>query len=290
LAIFGALAPAMASAGAESGALDQAMARLADHLDEANDLRSHVRSALVYPAIMAAASLVGIGVLLVFVVPRFAAMLGETGGTLPLSTRILVGASQVLTGWWWLWLVLFGGIAAAVRAWLGDAVNRRRYHATRLGWPVVGAIETSLFTARFTRAFAMLLSSGMNVPASLRIARGGIENLALAAGLDQATEDVMHGGRVSVALAPVLPPLATQLVAVGEETGRLADLSRQVAETYDRELRRTMRSAVALIEPVMILLFAVLVGFVALAMLQAIYSVNAGPTLASNVTLIRSGV
>ena len=287
-AVFGPLIPAMVSAGAESGALDQAMARLADHLDEANDLRGQVRSALIYPVIMAAASAVGIGVLLVFVVPRFTAMLQETGGALPLSTRLLVGASEVLTGWWWLWLVLLGGIAVATRAWLADVANRRRYHAARLAWPIVGGIETSLTTARFARAFAMLLSSGMSVPAALRIARGGVANLSLGAALDQATEDVLHGGRVSAALSPVLPPLAAQLLAVGEETGRLADLTRQVAETYDRELRRTLRSAVALIEPAMILLFAALVGFVALAMLQAIYSVNAGATLASNITLIWS--
>lgn len=287
-AVFGPLVPAMASAGEESGALDQAMARLADHLDEANDLRGQVRSALIYPAIMAGASAAGIGVLLAFVVPRFVAMLQETGGALPLSTRVLVGASRVLTGWWWLWLVLAAGIGVAIRAWVGDAANRRRFHAARLRWPVVGAIETSFSTARFARAFGMLVASGMSVPGALRIARGSVGNLSLGAALDQATEDVMHGGRVSVALAPVLPPLGAQLLAVGEETGRLADLARQVADTYDREVRRTLRSAVALIEPVMILFFAILVGFVALAMLQAIYSVNAGATLASNITSLGS--
>jgi general secretion pathway protein F len=287
--IFGPLVPAMASAGEESGALDQAMARLADHLDESNELRNQVRSALIYPAIMAVASTAGIAVLLAFVVPRFAAMLQETGGTLPLSTRLLVGASGVLTGWWWLWLLLVAGVVVAGRAWLGDASNRRRYHAARLGWPVVGAIETSFTTARFARALGMLLGSGMPVPSALRIARGSVGNLSLGAALDQATEDVSHGVRVSVALAPVLPPLGTQLLAVGEETGRLSDLARQVAETYDRELRLSLRSAVSLIEPALILFFAVLVGFVALAMLQAIYSVNAGATLASNTTSPWSG-
>jgi len=287
--IFGPLVPAMASAGEESGALDQAMARLADHLDESNELRNQVRSALIYPAIMAVASTAGIAVLLAFVVPRFAAMLQETGGTLPLSTRVLVGASGVLTGWWWLWLLLVAGVVVAGRAWLGDASNRRRYHAARLGWPVVGAIETSFTTARFARALGMLLGSGMPVPSALRIARGSVGNLSLGAALDQATEDVSHGVRVSVALAPVLPPLGTQLLAVGEETGRLSDLARQVAETYDRELRLSLRSAVSLIEPALILFFAVLVGFVALAMLQAIYSVNAGATLASNTTSPWSG-
>jgi general secretion pathway protein F len=287
-AVFGSLVPAMVAAGEESGALDQAMARLADHLDEANDLRGQVRSALIYPAIMGGASAAGITVLLAFVVPRFAAMLQETGGTLPLSTRMLVGVSRVVTAWWWLWLLLALGAVVTIRAWLGDGSNRRRYHAARLRWPIVGTIETSFSTARFSRALGMLLSSGMPVLGALRIARGTVTNLALGAALDQAAEDVSHGVRIATALSPVLPPLGSQLLAVGEETGRLPELARQVAETYDRELKRALRSAVALIEPALILFFAVLVGFVALAMLQAIYSVNAGTALASNITSARS--
>lgn len=283
-AVFGALVPAMAAAGEESGALDQSMARLADHLDEANDLRVQIRSALIYPAIMAGASAAGITVLLAFVVPRFAAMLQETGGSLPLSTRMLVGTSRVVTGWWWLWVLLAVGSVVAVRAWLGDGANRRRFHAARLRWPVVGSVETAFATTRFTRSLGMLLASGMPVLGALRIARGTVANLALGASLDQASEDVSHGVRIATALAPVLPPLAAQLLAVGEETGRLSELAGQVADTYDRELERSLRSAVALIEPALIVFFAVLVGFVALAMLQAIYSVNAGTALASNMT------
>jgi type II secretory pathway component PulF len=135
----------------------------------------------------------------------------------------------------------------------------------------------------------MLLGSGMPVLSALRIARGTVSNLALGAALDRAAEDVSHGVRIATALTPVLPPLGAQLLAVGEETGRLPDLARQVAETYDRELKRALRSAVALIEPALILFFAVLVGFVALAMLQAIYSINAGTAVASNITSARSG-
>jgi type II secretory pathway component PulF len=135
----------------------------------------------------------------------------------------------------------------------------------------------------------MLLGSGMPVLSALRIARGTVSNLALGAALDRASEDVSHGVRIATALTPVLPPLGAQLLAVGEETGRLSDLARQVAETYDRELKRALRSAVALIEPALILFFAVLVGFVALAMLQAIYSINASATVASNITSAWSG-
>ncbi|MGH7470604.1 MAG: type II secretion system F family protein [Longimicrobiales bacterium] len=273
--VFGSLFVAMVAAGEESGALDEAMARVADHLDELVELRSQIRSSLVYPALMAIASGAGITVLLLFVVPRFASMIGEAGGALPLSTRLLITVSQVLVGAWWL-LLLLGIISAlAGRAWLARPDNRRRWHAWRLNVPLAGELELKYATARFTRALGMLLRSGRPIIPALRAARHAVSNLGLGLGLDRAAEAVSHGKRVHVALSGILPPLATELIAVGEETSRLDDLCLRVADAYDVEVRRTLRSLVAVIEPALILLFALIVGFVALAMLQAIYGLNA---------------
>jgi len=121
----------------------------------------------------------------------------------------------------------------------------------------------------------MLLRGGLPVISCLRVARAAVANEALRAGLDRAAEDVSHGQRLHVALSGTLPPLATELVAVGEESGRLDAMCLRAAQAYDDEVRRTLRTLVAIIEPAMILLFGLLVGFVALAMLQAIYGLNA---------------
>ncbi len=273
-AVLGSLFPAMAAAGEESGALDDAMARLADHLDETAQLRSQVRASLVYPALMAAATGIGVTVLLLFVVPRFVEMLAADGATLPVSTALLVAASRVIVGGWWI-LLLFAAVGAlAARAWLGRPENRRRWHAWRLSIPLVGELERDLATARFARAFGMLLESGRPVLPALRTARGIVANTELAARLDDAAEAVNQGRRVHVALAGTLPNMATELLAVGEESGRLDALSLRVAESYDAEVRRTLRTLVAIIEPALILTFGLIVGFVALAMLQAIYGFN----------------
>lgn len=272
--LFGPLFVAAVAAGEESGALDQAMARLADHLDESLELRSELRSALVYPALMAVVSGGGIAVLLLFVVPRFAAMIAEEGGALPLSTRLLVGTSGVAGRFGWVLALLAVAAVTGARLALERPGNRRRWHAWRLSWPLVGRLERQRASALFTRAFALLLGSGRPVLSSLEAARSTVSNLELAAGLERAAEAVHRGEPVHAALAGTLPPLATELLGVGEESGRLDEMGLRVAESYERDVRRTLRALVGVVEPGLILLFALVVGFVALAMLQAIYGVT----------------
>jgi type II secretory pathway component PulF len=263
----------MVSAGEMSGALDTVFARLSDYLEEVAELRSQVRAALLYPALMAVVASLGILVLLLFVVPRFSAMLTEVGGQLPMTTRALLAVGAVAR-WWWLWLPLVVAVAAVAASTLRRPDVRKRFDGARLGWPVVGDLELKYTTARFTRALAVLQHSGVPILQALRVARAAATNLAVAEGVDRATAAVSRGEALAPALGGVLPPLALQMLAVGEESGRLEEMCARIADTYDVEVRRALRSTVALIEPIMILVFGALVGFVALAMLQAIYSIN----------------
>jgi general secretion pathway protein F len=275
VATFGTLAPAVVRAGEESGTLDDALARLADHVERTRDLRAQLRAALLYPALMGLVAGAGMLVLLTFVVPRFVALLNDTGGTLPVSTRLLIAGSGVVTHWWWLWLALGAVAIVGGRGWLQQPGNRARWHAARLGWPVVGTLERGVATARFARAFGTLLHGGSGILASLRVAREAVDNVALSTRLAGCERAVERGEPLAASLEGVLPPLATQLLAVGEESGALDSMALRVADTFDAESQRTLRSLVALVEPLLIVVFGALVGFVALAMLQAIYSINA---------------
>jgi len=151
---------------------------------------------------------------------------------------------------------------------------RRRWHRSRLSWPWIGELELKYGTAQFARTLGLLLRSGLPIIPALRIARTTVPNVALREGLERAGVAVDQGAELARSVADTLPPLAVQMLAVGEESGRLDELCIRVARTYDEEVRRALRTIVALIEPAMIILFGGLVGFVALAMLQAIYSVN----------------
>lgn len=272
--VFSPLYVAMVAAGEESGALSEALHRLAAHADEVVELRAQIRAALLYPALMGIVAGAGVTVLLLFVVPRFAAIVEGTGGALPLSTRLLVGASAVLVNGWWLILLAAAGIFLYTRSWLSRPENLRRWHAWRLERPLLGELELKVATAAFARALGMLLQSGRPALPSLRAAIPSVANLQLRAALEEAADAVSHGKRVHVALAVTLPEMAAELLAVGEESGRLDEMCVRVAEAYDAEVRRTVRSLVAIIEPTLILVFGAVVGFVALAMLQAIYGIN----------------
>jgi general secretion pathway protein F len=264
----------MVAAGEASGDLDDAFSRLAEHLEELSALRSQIGTTLLYPALMAVAAGTGILVLLLFVVPRFVGMLAEEGGTLPLSTKLLVAVSQVVVHGWWIMLIIGGVAVVALRAWLANPENKRRLHAWRLNIPLIGELEIKYATARFTRALGMLLKAGRSEISSLRAARATVVNREMEANLDRAIEDISHGKSVYLALGSTLPPLATELIAVGEQTGQLDDLCLRVADAYDGDVRRVVRTLVALLEPAFIVVFGLIVGFVALAMLQAIYSIN----------------
>lgn len=271
---FDPLFVAMVSAGEASGTLEEVFQRLADHLDEAADLRSQVRAALLYPALMAVVACVGTVILLGFVIPRFAVILTDIGGALPASTRLLLGASRLLTAGWWAWLVAVAFLAYVIRRSAADPVKRRRWHGARLGWPWVGDLERKYAAAGFAHTLGLLLKSGIPALPAIRIARNATSNLALQDGIDRAAAAVAEGSALAPALTATLPPLALHMIAAGEESGRLDELCLRVAAAYDGEVRRAVRAAVALLEPVLILVFGALVGFVALAMLQAIYGIN----------------
>jgi type II secretory pathway component PulF len=271
---FDPLYVASVAAGESSGALDAVFERLADHLDEVAELRSQVRSALLYPAFMAVVGVAGTFVLLAFVIPRFAAIMTDLGGELPLSARLLMGASALLAASWWAWLLVAAAAAYAARAALARPGPRRRWHAARLELPWLGGFERRYLTARMARTLGLLLRSGIQILPALRIARASAPNLVFQGGIDRAAASVAEGGALAPALAGTLPPLAVQLLAVGEETGQLDTLCLRVASSYDAEVRRTLRTMTALVEPVMILVFGAVVGFVALAMLQTIYGIN----------------
>jgi type II secretory pathway component PulF len=275
-ALFGPFAAAVVRAGEESGTLDDALQRLAEHYERTNELASQVRSALLYPALMGVVAGLGVLVLLAFVVPRFVSMLGDVGGTLPWTTRTLVAASNALIGGWWVWLPLLALGVFGVRTWIAQPGNRVRWHRWRLRVPVSGVIETSLATARYTRALAVLLRGGAPALSALRTAREAVINEALGSQLEEAAVAVGRGERISEALSRALPPLAVELMAAGEESGKLDEMCARVADAHDGDVARGLRTLVRLVEPALIIVFGVVVGFIALAMLQAVYSINAG--------------
>ena len=269
-------APAVAAAEA-TGALALTFRRLAEALERRGQVAARVRSALVYPAVLGLSSLVGTLVILLVVVPRFATLLGDTGQSLPLSTQGLVLMSTALTRGGW---VLFPLLAVGAALWqrsLRDPGRRAAWHARRLRWPLVGAFERQRDVARYLGTLALALDAGVSLLRAMELARATVGNVAYAAQLAPAEERVRNGESLVEALGSDIPPLARQLLNAGEAGGALASLAARAAEAADEAAERQLGRAVTLIEPVMILGFGGVVAFVALALLQAIYGLNASP-------------
>ena len=263
-------------AGEQGVGLGSALAHVAAHLEREAETASRIRAALAYPILLAVVGSVSVAVIVVFVVPRFVALLADLGQSLPLATRVLIGVSNVVRRLGFVILALAaGGLAVG---WQQLQQRRVAWHRWLLGVPIVGEIRHALATARVSRTLGVLLGTGTPALAALRIAREAAGDAAVAERLARAEEQVAQGGSLATALGAVaaLTATAQQLVVIGEGAGRLPALLAQAATLEERRAERRLSTLVTLLEPALILAFAGLVAFVAAALLQAVYSLRPG--------------
>jgi type II secretory pathway component PulF len=267
--------PALIAAGEASGALDAAVASLADTLEARAAWREQLRSALLYPALLAVASVLGTLVVLFVAVPRFIGLVADGTTQLPLATRLLVWTSTVVRRGGLPLLGVIAVTALGVPTWLRTPSRRRWLDGWTLRLPWIGDRLRARDGSRYLATLGMALSAGVSLLPAMRLATGGVGNTVLGEALARAEGLVQDGGAVASALRGVLPPLAVQLLAAGEESGALAPAATRAARVLADEVQRAVQRAVTLVEPVMILGFGGVVGFVALALLQAVYGLNA---------------
>lgn len=269
---------ASVAAAEVSGQLGPVLQQLASAEERREALQQRLRSALVYPAVLGAASMVATSVILVVVVPQFAALVSDAGGQLPLSTRLMLGASTAFVRGGWLVLLAAAGL---VWWWFARSRNAEQVERDAARWlrlPVLGVYLRTRDAARYLDTFAVGLRAGVPLLEAMRLARGTVRNTALQAELRSAEPVVRDGGPVADALRRMLPPLPLRLLEAGEASGALAALSERAAAAAQQETEQQLTRLVSLVEPLLILGFGGVVGLVALALLQAIYSVNVGLT------------
>lgn len=273
---FGDFYRGVIAAGERSGALAGAFQRLAEYLDRQADLRSRLMGALMYPALMVGAGSVAVLVLLLFVIPRFALILGDIGGELPWTARTLIWLGNLVGAGWWIAVLLLGAAVAAVRLQRQTESGRRIQDSLLHRVAIVGPLRGRLATERVARTVAGALHSGIPLLDALEIAAHAAADAAFRRELERAGEAVRRGERLSASLrrGRVVPELAVQMIAAGEESGRLGDLLDHVATAYRAETEQRLRNLVAVVEPAIIVVFGSLVGFVALALLQTVYGIG----------------
>ncbi len=265
----------MVRAGESGGALDTIMLRMADTLEKQLELKGKIKSAMSYPIAVSGIVVVIVSAMLMFVVPMFKKMYDDLGGTLPVPTRILVGISGMVTGYWWLLGLIGFGATFALRRWKATPAGRLRFDGFMLRMPVFGQLIHKTAVARFTRTFGSLIRSGVPIMESMDIVSETSGNAVMGAAVVNAKERVRVGEPVSAALGayPVFPPMVVQMMAVGEETGVLDEMLEKIADFYDREVSATVDSLTSLIEPLLMVFMGVSVGGMVVSLYMPMFQI-----------------
>jgi general secretion pathway protein F len=263
-------------AGEAGGALGVVLTRLADTMERNKDLRETVKAALIYPTILIGVAVASVMVLLVYVVPQFEQTFAQAGKALPLPTQLVVLFGTGLRRYWW---ALAGGIVLVVafaRRRMRQPHVRARWDARLLRMPLVGYLVTKVEVARFARTLSTLLTNGVTLLAGLAIVRETLGNRVLAGALDGVIARLREGKGFGRPLAEtnLYPRLATQMILVGEESGRLEEMLTRVAEVYDREVQVAIKRFLAVLEPALILGLAVLIGGIVFSILLGVMGMS----------------
>jgi len=273
---FSGLYVSLVRAGEAGGALQQVLNGLADHLERSKEVRDSLVSALIYPAVLVLAAGVSVFLLLGYVVPQFTELFEGVGEQLPLATRVVIGAGEVVRTYGWALVLGVLLLAVLARRALQHPASRLRWHGQLLRLPLVGELVRKVEVGRFARTLGSLVGNGVPLLDALGIVRGTVANEVIARALGAVAVRVREGRNLSGPLAEqgCFPAFAVHMIRVGEESGQLEAMLTKVAEVYDRETQTTLRRALAILEPVLILVLGAIIAGIVMSILVAILGIN----------------
>lgn len=259
--------------GEESGTLDSVMKRMSDYFEKQYKTRAKISGALTYPIILAVLSVCVVVGMLTFVVPKFLAMYSDQS-TLPAPTKLLLAMSDFMMRDWWLVALVVGGVAGLIYLIKKMPSTRTSWDMAMLKMPIIGKMRRTLLTGKFAHTLSTLTSSGISMLVSLEVVARVIGNWAISSSINIMTDDLKKGLSLSQSLRKfdIFPPMFKSMVAVGEESGQIDDLLEKTAAFYDDEADIALQKMVSMIEPLMIVLMAGIIGFIVIAMIMPIYT------------------
>jgi type IV pilus assembly protein PilC len=266
--VFSRLYVNMVDAGESGGILEVIFQRLSTYLEKAEALRRKVKGALTYPAIVVFVALGATIFMLMFIIPTFAKMFTDFGGTLPMPTRIVMGLSDFLRNFWWALFGSVAGIVVGLKAYYKTPAGHMNIDRLSLGVPVLGTVIRKSAVARFTRTLGTLISSGVPILDGLEITARTAGNAVVEKAIVETRGSISEGNTIAEPLGncKVFPPMVVQMISVGEQTGALDEMLNKIADFYDDEVDAAVEAMTAVIEPAMIVIMGVVVGGMLIAM------------------------
>ncbi len=274
--VFNPLFIAMTQAGETGGVLEDALVRVADQLQQDASLRRQVKSAMIYPALVATFAIGVMMALVAFLVPVFQGVFKEFGGELPKLTQVSVFMSKVVTHDWWLMFGLTGIAIVSFIKWKKTTWGRRQWDRFRLHVPMkIGTIVQEVSVARWSRTLASLTHAGVPLLQALEITGRTGGNVVVQEAMDSVIASVKRGGTIAAPLAqePIFPSMVTHMVGVGEETGALDEMLDRIAEFYEEQVEAAVKSLMSILEPILIIVIGAMVGFIVISMYLPLFEV-----------------
>ena len=269
----------MVRAGEAGGILEPVLRRIASFLETTNTFKEEILSALVYPILLTLVGSAAIAVLMLYVIPKFAVIFEEMGQTLPLPTLLLMNFSKTATTYWWVVLGTMVLLIYSLKRYASTEEGRLFIDRALIKIPLVSKLQLKIYISRFCRTMGTLLKSGVPILTAIRISREVVGNHLISNRLLVLEEGVRKGRGVTVPLreSGVFPEIVLQMVAVGEEAGQLEDTFIKIAERFEQESKSMIKRLISFIEPAIILVMGLVVGFIVVSMLMAIFSINEIP-------------
>jgi len=263
----------MVAAGEAGGILDTILMRLATFMEKNDALVRKVKGAMIYPGVITGVAAAAIVILLVFVIPTFEKMFASVGMALPLPTRVVIGASRFLQGYWWAVIAAVVGAGWSLKKYYGTPDGKLAIDKLLLKAPVLGDVLRKSAVSRFTRTLGTLIGSGVSILDGLEITAKTAGNRVIQDAIMESRASIAGGETISAPLqkSQVFPPMVISMIAVGEQTGGLDEMLSKIADFYDEEVDAAVSGLLALMEPVMIVFLGVVVGGMVVAMYLPIF-------------------
>ena len=274
--VFSRVYISLVRAGEASGALDNILLRLAENQEKQREFKGQTKGALIYPAIVVVGMVAVFIMMMTFVIPKLTDMYKDLGANLPLPTKIMIGISGLFTNFWWAMLLLVG--VTAFGSWRFSQTSQGRYFLARftLRLPIVGPISSQSQLAELTRTLGLLISSGVPILTALDISKGALSNVLYLEAIERASVSVEKGTPLSAAIKndPLFPSSLGQMMEVGEETGKVDEVLAKISKFFESEVDQSVKNLSTALEPIIMVLLGVMVGFLILSVILPIYSLT----------------
>lgn len=274
--VFDQIYISLIKAGEAAGVLDKILLRLADNLEKENEFRQKIKGAMVYPILVIGGMIGVIAIMIVFVVPKLTTIYEEFQADLPISTKILIGVSKFSSQYWYLALIILGGLVIFVRYLSRNPFFRRKFEEILFKMPIIGKLRKSMMLTEFTRTLGLLVGSGILIVEAIEVTTKSLNSPNYEERMKEVSKEVEKGLPLATALArtEIFPPLLSQMVAVGEETGKLDEVLGKVSAYFEQQADAAVKGLTTALEPIIMIVLGVGVGFLMVAIIMPIYNLT----------------